>query len=298
MPYVKPLNVPPPRASRQDVDSHPIQEETYMRGIYEDYHAHELAFDNETRVEGIVVNLDTVQQEVVVDKQGEGGIEVLDEGEDVGLFDKEKLESAVNNSPLVVVGLAQELGEENLEDAALDGADLPLIQEVLNLPLRCNPRKMLSSRRKHAQGSTQIHGESSKTVARNGGLLMGNEVAEKSADLPVGMSYPELAVASTLCDLKASGGKSYHRGEGSRAGTEAALSVNAQYLIIEESPPTGAPMQHSTRGGRGGRGIESVEGSSSVSKDGSDSLGKGEDREGEREPTIDSTGESRQPYCS
>lgn len=121
MSYVKPSNVPPARVSGQDVDPHSIKESTYMRGIYEDYHTHQLEFENREKgaEEGIAVNLDTVQQGVVVvdkpiDEGGGGGIGVLHRGEDVGALDKEQTGLAVGNPPmgLVVGEIAQELDGE------------------------------------------------------------------------------------------------------------------------------------------------------------------------------------------
>lgn len=105
-------------------------------------------------------------------------------------------------------------------------------------------------------------------MVRNEGL--GNKVAREpasNANFLVGMRYPEFAAASALCGLKASGEKSYGRGEDSKAGIETDSSVNAQYLILEEPPSTDAQTQRSTsKGAKGARGTENVE--DNISKEG------------------------------
>ena len=120
-----------------------------------------------------------------------------------------------------------------------------------------------------------------------------------NTNFPVGMSYPELAAVSALCNLKASGEKSYHKGKNSKAGTETDPSVDAQYLIIEE--PLSTDAHSASKGTKGARGIVDVEDNISkerVSKGRSALLEVAGDRKVERELTTDSTGEPRQPHCS
>jgi len=127
MSHVKPSNVPLAGAFGQDVDPHSIKEKTYMRGIYEDYHAHQLQCENEKEraEEGIAVNLAAVQQKVAVDKpvdEGEGVIEVLRE-----VLDKEQPELGVDNHRLgMVVGEEPDGGRQQKDELPENPEDMTL----------------------------------------------------------------------------------------------------------------------------------------------------------------------------